>query len=304
MAYISQFDYYSDSSNWGSFQYVSLFDIVTNYMLIYNDNHSVVNNAERYKVLFHAKKAIQELSYDCFKEVKVLQLYVEEDLKYILPSDYVNFVRLSIYKDHIVRPLVENIQINYATQYLQNSSGTILFDVDGNVIPVDPSLINEDRLNGTLRTMYLNADNPDDPLNGNYGWFYEGSWYFSYNVGGRFGLNTETAFDGPTFRIDQKAGVINFSSSMSGQSCILEYITDGQENGDDTAISVNKLFEDYLYEEINYRLLDGKLGAQEYLVARKKKSRMAKLRNAKIRMSNMHPGRLLMNLRGQDKIIK
>jgi len=28
------------------------------------------------------------------------------------------------------------------------------------------------------------------------------------------------------------------------------------------------------------------------------------LRNAKIRISNIHPGRLLMNLRGMDKIIK
>ena len=30
----------------------------------------------------------------------------------------------------------------------------------------------------------------------------------------------------------------------------------------------------------------------------------ALLRNAKLRLSNMHPGRLLMNMRGQDKWIK
>lgn len=302
MAYISQFAYYDDSANYGSYQYVSLFDIVNNYMLIYNDNHSVVNNTERYKITFHAKKAIQELSYDAFKEAKVLQLYVDENLKFILPSDYVNWVRISLYdQNQTIRPLTENIQINYSTQYLQNTAGTILFDADDNVIPVDPSQLNEDRLNGVLKSIYLNPNNPHD---GEWGWYVDGCWYFQYNVGARFGLNTETANFNPTFRVDNKAGVINFSSDMSGQYCILEYVSDGMENGDDTLISVNKLFEDYLYEEINYRVLDSKVGVQEYLVARKRKKRMALLRNAKIRMSGLHPGRLLMSMRGQDKILK
>ena len=49
----------------------------------------------------------------------------------------------------------------------------------------------------------------------------------------RFGLNTETANYNPTFNIDKKAGVINFSSEMAGELCILEYISDGMENGND-----------------------------------------------------------------------
>jgi hypothetical protein len=40
------------------------------------------------------------------------------------------------------------------------------------------------------------------------------------------------------------------------------------------------------------------------VVRRARKEKMAKLRNAKIRLSNMHAGRLLMNLRGRDKWIK
>ena len=34
------------------------------------------------------------------------------------------------------------------------------------------------------------------------------------------------------------------------------------------------------------------------------KDKSSLLRNAKLRLSNIHPGRLLMNLRGQDKWIK
>ena len=117
-------------------------------------------------------------------------------------------------------------------------------------------------------------------------------------------MNTETANNNPTFRIDNKAGVINFSSEMSGETCILEYVSDGMEGGVDANITVNKLFEDFIYAYIQYAILNSKVGAQEYVVRRAQKNKSALLRNAKIRISNIHPGRLLMNLRGRDKWIK
>ena len=76
------------------------------------------------------------------------------------------------------------------------------------------------------------------------------------------------------------------------------------ENGDDSQVSVNKLFEDYIYAYIEYAILSSKLGAQEYVINRVRKRKQALLRNAKIRISNIHPGRLLMNMRGKDKWIK
>jgi hypothetical protein len=91
---------------------------------------------------------------------------------------------------------------------------------------------------------------------------------------------------------------------MADELCILEYVSDGMENGDNSQISVNKLFEEYVYAYIQYAILDAKLGVQEYIVSRARKKKTALLRNAKIRMSNIHPGRLLMNLRGREKWIK
>ena len=43
---------------------------------------------------------------------------------------------------------------------------------------------------------------------------------------------------------------------------------------------------------------------EEDIINRAKKDKAALLRNAKLRLSNIHPGRLLMNLRGQNKWIK
>jgi hypothetical protein len=57
MAYLTEYQYYentgsphTEDANWGSYQYVSLYDIVNNFMLMYAGNHSLVNNEERYKI--------------------------------------------------------------------------------------------------------------------------------------------------------------------------------------------------------------------------------------------------------------
>jgi len=59
-----------------------------------------------------------------------------------------------------------------------------------------------------------------------------------------------------------------------------------------------------LYAYIEYAILNSKLNVQEYVVRRAQKRKTALFRNAKIRISNIHPGRLLMNMRGQDKWLK
>lgn len=323
MAYISQFQYYTNNgnnptdANWGSYQYVSLFDIVNNFQLMYTGNHSLVNNEERYKVLFHAKRAIQELNYDAFKEIKALELSVCDQLRYVLPSDYVNWVRISMYVNGVLYPLSENIQTLSAKAYLQDNNCNILFDQNGNILEPQYSNIDYERIKGTKKSIYLNQGHQ---FHGHEGYCCDGTWYFEHGIGARFGLNTETANRNPTFNIDKKAGVINFDSAILGYNhyhnsndphhhhsaatVILEYVSDGMENGNDSAISVNKLFEQFVYAYIRYEILNAKFGVQEYIVARARKEKQALLRNAKIRISNIHPGRLLMNMRGMDKIIK
>ena len=307
MAYLSQYQYYANDGNtpedvnWGSYQYVSLADIVNNFMLMHAGNTSLVNNEDKFKVLFHAKRAIQELNYDAFKEIKVLELNVDDKLRFVLPSDYVNWVRISLYKDGWIRPLTENIQIMSANAYLQDNAGRILFDQDGNVLKPEDSGLDYDRITKAQKSIYLNRNSQFDGFEG---YFVDGNWYFDYAIGARFGLNTETANFNPTFKVDSKKGVINFSSDMAGEVCLLEYISDGMEGGDDSLITVNKLFESFIYAYIRYEILNSKFGVQEYVVGRARKEKTALLRNARIRISNIKAGRLLMNLRGRDKWIK
>ncbi len=190
---------------------------------------------------------------------------------------------------------VKNLSIDFG-----NLNEVHTLDIDGNVLKPHNSFWDKQRLDSQQKTMYLG----DGPYNGELGYLVDGIWYFDYQIGARYGLNTETANINPTFSINKKGGVINFNSGMAGKLVVLEYISDGMENGDDSSISVNKLFEDFIYAYIKYAILNGRFGVQEYIVNRARKDKSSLLRNAKLRLSNIHPGRLLQNLRGQDKWLK
>ena len=206
-----------------------------------------------------------------------------------------------MWRNGLLFPLTENIQTNWSSAYLQDNNCKILFDQDGYALSPQNSPIDLARLENRKRSIYLNQGSP---FHGLEGYNINGYWCFDYGIGAAYGLNTETANQNPTFVIDKKGGVINFSSGMADESVVLEYVSDGMENGDDTQVSVNKLFEEYVYAYITFAILNSKFGVQEYVVLRARKRKSALLRNAKIRISNIHPGRLLMNLRGRDKWIK
>jgi len=302
MGYITNYQYYTNNgtiptdANWGSYQYVTLADIVNNFMLMYVGNDKLVNNVDRYNVLFHAKRAVQELNYDALRNIKVIEFKLGDDLKMVMPPDYVNYVRISMLHEGVLFPLVENRTPMSASAYLQDNNLDILFDIDGEIIT------------GTSRLDILRQEKRlytgMGPYHGHYGYYWDGDWYFGYNFGKRFGLNTEEANVNPKFYINKAAGVIDFSTGVENKTIVFEYISDGMENGDDSLITINKLAEEYLYAYIKWALLNNKFGIQEYIVNRVRREKTATLRNAKIRMSNLHPARLLMTLRGKDKQIK
>ena len=195
-------------------------------MLMYVGNDKLINNVEKYNILFHAKRGIQELNYDAMKEIKILELSVCDQLRFVLPPDYVNWVRISMYKNGLLMPLTENIQTNWSSAYLQDNDCRILFDENGNILKPENSTLDVDRINKTKKSIYLNSASPQ---NGNEGYFINGMWYFDYNIGSRFGLNTETANSNPTFKIDKASGVINFSSGVSNELVVIEYVSDGMK---------------------------------------------------------------------------
>jgi len=305
MAYLNGYQYYENSGNnpenenWGSYQYISLSDLVNNFMLMYVGNDKLINNISKYNILFHAKRGIQEINYDALKEIKVLEISICDNLKFVLPNNYVNYVRISLFKNGILRPLSENIQVNHSNSYLQDNNCRVLFDQNGDVLE-GTSILDHDRINDSLRTIYLG----EGKFSGREGYNIDGRWYFDYNVGSRYGLNTETANSNPTYRIDKQSGVINFSSGMAGELCILEYISDGMANGNDAEVNVHKFAEEFVYRYIKWCLLNAKYGIPMYERKMARDEKQAEFRNAKLRLSNLHPSRLIMTMRGRAQQLK
>lgn len=299
MSYISNEQYFNSPSEYGNYQYVSLADIVNNFMLMYVGDDKLVSNVDRYNVLFHAKRGIQELNYDAAKNIKVLELDVDDSVSFILPPDYVNYARISMESNGMLYTLTEDNKTNFAKAYLKDSQDEILYDQDGNVL-LGTSELDKRRIEGYPKSLFLGPG----WASGRWGYYIDGMWYFTRSFGGYYGLVTENANINPKFRVDKESGMIHFSSDMSGKKVILEYVSDGLENGDDSKVMVNKMAEEYLYAYIMWCVIKNRIGIQEYVVRRYREEKSAMLRNLKIRLSNLHSGRLLMALRGKDNWIK
>ena len=85
--------YYSDPENFGSYQFVTLTDIIDNFMATYTGADKVFGVTQRADVNFHAHRALQELSFDTFKSIKTQEVEVPPSLALPLPHDYVNYVK-------------------------------------------------------------------------------------------------------------------------------------------------------------------------------------------------------------------
>ena len=130
---------------------------------------------------------------------------------------------------------------------------------------------------------------------------YEDDTYWPHN-GQRYGLDPQHAQVNGSYFIDCAAGIIHFSSNLSGKTIILKYISDGL--GKDEEMMVPKLAEEAIYKWIAYAVLSTKKDMAEHIIQRYKKERFAETRKAKIRLSNLKIEELSQVMRGKSKHIK
>lgn len=292
---MTQNEYYSNEDNYGSYQYTTLADVVNNFIIMYVGNDKQINNVRRHEIIFYAKEAIKLMNFDAkVRPTNAIELEVGDDLKFILPSDYVNYIRISLNQNGVLRPLYENRKTNTALGYLQDNNNNLLFDENGSVIigtsNLDLSRVTPSQYTGT------------GIYNGCTGYFVDDCWYFGYRIGPKYGVDPSELSMGPSFKINN--GVIDFSSGAANQLIVLEYISDGMANGVDSDVNIHKLAEEFVYRYIKWKLLNGKSGVPVYDRKLARDEKQAEYRNARIRLGNTHPSRLLMSLRGRNKWLK
>ena len=105
---VTQNDYYdsSEAQNYGNYQFISLDNIITNFMYVYVGENKIISKVNRTDVQFHAMRALQELSYDVLKSFKTQEIEVPNTLTMIIPQDYVNYTKITrVGGDGLERPL-------------------------------------------------------------------------------------------------------------------------------------------------------------------------------------------------------
>ena len=95
---------------------------------------------------------------------------------------------------------------------------------------------------------------------------------------------------------------MSFSSNLAGALIVLEYISDGLSS--DMETKVPKLAEEALYAHISHAIIASRINQPEYIVRRLKQERSAKLRNAKLRLSNIKLDEIVQVMRGKSKWLK
>ena len=282
--------------NYGSYAYIKLDELINNFIVAYVGSDKLIPSIKRTDIVFHAKRGLQEFSYDTLKSIKSQELTIPPSLNVIIPQDYVNYVKISRIDSNGVKHIIYPGMLNGSpyTMPVQDTEGipiqdTLDYNITGTSI-IEERWKDSNPAEGSSRNRNtdLNFSNGDNN---------------TYNfLGQRYGMDTATANFNGTFIMNDREGKISFSSDLVGSLILLEYISDGLAYDLDT--KVPKMAEEALYAHILHAIISTRANQPEYVVQRLKQERFAKLRNAKLRLSNIKLEEFTKALRGQYKWIK
>lgn len=235
---MSDIEYFNDKSKHGNYQYVSLSSIIDNMLSESFDDDSYLKNTTRHKLLQYAKEGIRKLTQQVSNDVLAFEITVPDNLVVVVPADYVDWVRVSlVVKDSItggfmLHPLNENRNINTAIGYLQDHKGDLLFDNNG---------------------MILTSDSSNAFANG----------YKRYKVSdlgscgpGKYLDATKVSQYGE-FVVDERKGLMLFSSDLMDHEVVIEYISDGlQSELKEEEITIHKQIQETLENWIYYSCIE------------------------------------------------
>ena len=273
--------------NYGSYQFTSIKDIINNFIISYVGEDKIISKIRRTDVAFHAQRGIQEFSFDILPSVKSQEIEVGPALNFILPKDYVNYVKMVwVDGNGIERIIYPAIKTSNPLPLLQDDNYEYLFDEqNGEIITADESV--------TRQRFQTRRSETQEGV---------GELLGLNHFGRRYGLDPQHAQTNGTFYIDPISNIVYFDSNMAGRVVTLKYISDGL--GTDEEMVVHKFAEEALYKYIAYAILSTRANTQEYMVARFKREMVAAKRNAKLRLSNIKIEEMAQIMRGKSKQIK
>ena len=297
-------NYYANGpANFGEYQYISLSEVINNFVATYIGEGKILQSGLRGDVHFHAHRALQELSYDTLKSCKALEVEVCPNLRVPLPHDYVNYTKITTVDsggiEHVLYPMRHTSNPQTIPQTEPCTAGGDTSDTYPATI-TDANCANPAPTSSTWDAFSsggINAGASGSVVHSNS----QAHDHDHEGFSARFGLQPEHAQVNGSFFIDCHTGMIYFSSNISGQKIIIHYLSDG--HGTDDEMLVHKFAEEAMYKWIAYGCVSARTDVPEGVVQRFKKERRAETRKAKIRLSNIKIEEISQIMRNKSKWI-
>jgi hypothetical protein len=288
---------YYTGSEYGGYRYIPLNDIVNNFMFSYVGEGKIISKANRRDVLFHAKRAMQEFSYDVSKVEKIQEVDVPSTLSIPMPQDYISYVSICyVDSSGIEHPIPRGrVTSSPSESIVQDDQGNYTFDGSGNLVTGVSETVT--RFNSLDANSLANSQMNDD--------YFNNSEFLAEKLsglGGRYGAEPELANRNGLFVIDEANGKINFSSNLINKTITIKYISDSLGNDDE--MRVHKFAEEAIYKSVAYSILSSMSNVPEYIVNRFRRERRASMRQAKLRLYDLKLSDMTNAMRGKSKIIK
>ena len=123
---------YYNGNNHGDYQFVSLQDIINQFMFVYVGEDKIISKASRVDVAFHAQRALAELSFDTLKSCKAQEITLPPSLQMTLPQDYVNYTKVSwVDNNGIKHPLYPTNRTSNPQSIVQDDNGAYNLVIEG-----------------------------------------------------------------------------------------------------------------------------------------------------------------------------
>lgn len=282
-------DYYEDESQHGNYQYVSLENIISNY-LMGTSSDDFTSLEPRHKVLYQARRAFRELYADVMQEVRGIELDLSPTLMVTLPPDFVNYVRISwVDAAGQLHPMAVDNTMSLAQVYLQDHNYELLFDDEGCVLQSHNTgldVAEADTLSAEARNRYQICGTPEFQPNRDF----------------------SNVFTNGRVKLNKTEGYIQFGSEVFGKSVVLEYISDGLfvgcENRAEQDLRIHKFAESAVLDYIYYELIKNRRNVPANEKARARKEYFNNRRLAKRRLSTLRKDEMLQVFKGANRWIK
>ena len=260
---------------------VKLSQIVRDFIVTL-DGDDFVSNASDAAIRNFALRGIREIGFDLGKKIRSLKLTVDTTNDTVaLPPDYVDMSKLGVVdEDGIIRPLVQNNNINYSSK---DKSGSTTTNSAAGPLDISQNII-EDREPSKTATG-SSPKRPDDS-------FVFDNYTFAGGTGRLYGFGGAQAAG--HYRINLDDNRIEVELHTSASEVVMEYVADEARSTDP---EVHVYAEEALRSYIYYKLIERKASVPAGEKARARSEYYNERRKANARLSTFTKEEALKTIR-------